>query len=457
MIDEGRTLVPEEVERKVTYPEVARLSQGIDSVEFLDALASQGILKKERYITEVLCPACGFSSLRDKYTCTFCRGDNVETGDIVEHYACGNTDFEASFLKEGRLICPKCRRELKIIGTDYRRIGKVFKCSDCGKDSSIPRIVHTCRNCGAESTWENTRLRSLYKYSINEEKKREIESISGVYLPLVEFLQKAGFQVESPVTVKGESGLDHSFDILALHNDRRTLFDIVADSEAVGETSVVTFFTKTLDVAHDQAVLICIPKSSDRARGLSRAYGIGLVEGEGIAEILSSMASLSLKSGPPGPSARPIAPIQVAGTPPRVDTSKISDLRAVMAAMQKEAAELRAQTASPRGPITASAGQSYPGSTTDSVRVLHSRIFNALEQPIEEDAGRTRGTHATQAARPQSEAVIPRASLSGTGRRPTVPDDPRLKELETLYQQGKMGEEEYRRNKQRILRMIGAS
>lgn len=116
---------------------------------------------------------------------------------MIEHYACGNTDFESSYLKEGKLICPKCRRELKIIGTDYRRVGKVFKCNDCGRDSSIPRITHTCQKCGTVSTWEQARLRVLYKYRINAEKKKEIDSLTGIYLPLVEFLQKGGFQVES--------------------------------------------------------------------------------------------------------------------------------------------------------------------------------------------------------------------------------------------------------------------
>jgi hypothetical protein len=100
MMDASKTLVPEETKGKVVYSDVLRLIPGVDSGEFLGRLAAQGILRKERYVTEVLCPSCGSSSLKDKYTCAFCHGDNVETGEMIEHYTCGNTDLEINFQQE---------------------------------------------------------------------------------------------------------------------------------------------------------------------------------------------------------------------------------------------------------------------------------------------------------------------------------------------------------------------
>ncbi|MCJ7506140.1 hypothetical protein MUP05_06700 [Candidatus Bathyarchaeota archaeon] len=295
MTDGPKVLTPKVVDKKITYPDVTRLVPIVEPLEFLDRLAAQGILVKERYVSEILCPSCGSSELRDRYTCMFCHSDNIETGEMIDHYACGNTDFEANFQKDGKLVCSKCLKEVKVIGKDYRRVGKVFQCKDCGKDSSIPRITHLCQDCKAVSTWEQVRLSVLYKYRINEKKKKEIDSLTGIYLPLVEFLQKEGFQVQSPALIQGESGVEHTFDILARAEIRQTLFDIVTDRESVGDAAVITFFSKILDAPHDESVLICVPKLSDRAKSLCKLYGITVVEGDGIAQILSSMATISLK------------------------------------------------------------------------------------------------------------------------------------------------------------------
>lgn len=491
MMDSSRTLVPEEREDRIAYPDVARLVPAADPVEFLDRLAAQGVLIKERYQSEVLCPSCGSSSLRDRYTCMFCRGDNLETGDMIEHYACGNTDFESSYLKEGKLICPKCRRELKIIGTDYRRVGKVFKCNDCGRDSSIPRITHTCQKCGTVSTWEQARLRVLYKYRINEEKKKEIDSLTGIYLPLVEFLQKGGFQVESPALLKGESGVEHSFDIQAISEERRTLFDMASDRESVGEAAVIAFFSKTLDVAHDEAVLICVPKASERARGLCKLYGIDLVEGDRITEILNSMATLTLRTqATPRAPMQPGVPSQVVSTPPvlkqatqraSVQVETPTQVRSTPAEADAQMKDLRARI----GTLGERTTESKEKASTSELRALHSKISSleeTTEEPLaepkekapvselralrskifslEEMTGKTleeksASSKTIQTIVDQSEADVSKTIPSGAEQPHMAMEDARLRELEALYRQGKMGEEEYRRNKKRILKSAG--
>lgn len=467
MMDSSKTLVPEEREDKIAYPDVARLVPAADPVEFLDRLAAQGVLIKERYQSEVLCPSCGSSSLRDRYTCMFCRGDNLETGDMIEHYACGNTDFESSYLKEGKLICPKCRRELKIIGTDYRRVGKVFKCNDCGRDSSIPRITHTCQKCGTVSTWEQARLRVLYKYRINEEKKKEIDSLTGIYLPLVEFLQKGGFQVESPALLKGESGVEHSFDIQAISEERRTLFDMASDRESVGEAAVIAFFSKTLDVAHDEAVLICVPKASERARGLCKLYGIDLVEGDRITEILNSMATLTLRTqASPRAPMQPGVPSQVVSTPTEAD-AQMKDLRARMGTLGERTTESKEKASTSELRALHSKISSLEETTEEplaepkekapvsELRALRSKIFSLEEMTGKTLEEKSASSKTIQTIVDQSEADVSKTISSGAEQPHMAMEDARLRELEALYRQGKMGEEEYRRNKKRILKSAG--
>lgn len=292
-------MVPSVKEGGVTYPDVTKLIPTENPVEVLDFLLVQGLLIKEYYESEILCPACGSSSLKDKYTCVSCHSNRMETGEMIEHYSCGNVDYEVKFVKDGKLLCPKCRKELKVIGTDYRQMGKLFRCDDCGKASSVPRIVHVC-NCGTVSTSENAQLRILYQYRINEKRTKEIESIVGIYGPLVQLLEKEGFKTESPAFLKGESGIEHPFDIAAEIGGKRMLLDIRTGEESVSETEIMSFFVKNLDVAHWEAILIAVPRASECARRFSRLYNIDLVEGDNMDEILASIAARHLK--------RPVAP-----------------------------------------------------------------------------------------------------------------------------------------------------
>jgi len=444
MADGHKTIMPEMKDGKVTYPEVAGLIPGGDPIELLDQLATRGILKKERHASEVLCPSCGSSILKDQYACMFCRGAHLETGEMIEHYSCGNVDFEVKFHKDGRLICPKCGKELKVIGTDYRRVGKVFKCHDCGKDSSIPRIVHICQSCGTASTWEQSQLRVLYRFRVNEEKEEEIESLTAVYLPLVEFLQKQGFKTESPAFMKGESGTEHSFDIVAFAAGKRTVFDIVTGRESVDETAVIAFFAKALDVAHDECILICLPKASDRARSLSKLYNIGLVEGNSITEILASMATLSLK--------KPVATSVSTGhvVPPPHETVRPAELSELQGKIALT--EFRAKMALPEENMTEPGERASPMDELRSMRAMISALQTESKQVIEKKLT-PRAAQDAEDKQGYTDASKT-ASMSVAGHSRTGVEDERLQKLEQLRLVGKLGEEEYLANKKRILKTI---
>lgn len=296
----------------MTYPEVTKLIPRVDSVELLDRLAEKGLLKREYRSSEITCPSCGSSTFHDQYTCPSCRGNHLETGEMIEHYTCGNMDFEPAFYREDRLVCPKCGRELKAIGTDYRRVGKVFKCDNCGRESGIPRIAHVCQNCGTASTWEQIRLRILYEYRINPDKKKDVESLIGIHVPITEFLQKRGYKVESPAMLKGQSGTEHTFDMAAEINGKRTLIDIVTAPEFVTETEVIAFFAKSLDVEHTDSILVAVPKATEHAKALALTYNIDLIEGKDPPQVMASMTTFSSKK----PTSEAFAPVKLALAPP---------------------------------------------------------------------------------------------------------------------------------------------
>lgn len=464
MIEESKIMTPSVQDGRATYPDVTKLVPTEDPIGLLDQLSARGFLKKEYYASEVHCPKCDSSLLRNQYTCAFCQGSRLETGEMIDHYACGYVDFEAKFLKGAKLICPKCGKELKAIGTDYRRVGKVFKCVDCARDFSAPRIVHVCQNCGTTSTWEKARLGILYQYRINDEKKKDIESMIAVHTPLIEFLREKGFEVESPAFLKGGSGIEHSFDIAAVADGSPILFDIRTGKESVNDIEVISFFAKSADVPHREAILVAVPRATDRARGLSGLYGVSLLEGNSIDDILASMATLFLQKAPTLPKARAEALATGEG---QAAPARIGELRDRLRRLEEEKGELPNTEARKRmgelhDRLTRLEGETAE-SEEESPAKEELRTLRARMSMLEEAATETSERNATQpevtgegVENQSSQLHTPRSHRIETTRtkQSSVSMDRRLLKLEQLRSEGKLGKEEYRVNRERIMVMI---
>ena len=48
---------------------------------------------------------------------------NVRKSALIEHLRCGYIDTEDRLHEEGKLVCPKCKRELVSQDTDHRKAG----------------------------------------------------------------------------------------------------------------------------------------------------------------------------------------------------------------------------------------------------------------------------------------------------------------------------------------------
>ncbi len=83
-------------------------------------------------------------------------------------------DVEENSRKGNKLVCPKCRGELKTPDVDYRKAGIWCTCRECGKSFDIPVPRHFCRGCQAKFTFEEIEVKDVYAYSLNEEVKDEI-------------------------------------------------------------------------------------------------------------------------------------------------------------------------------------------------------------------------------------------------------------------------------------------
>lgn len=108
----------------------------------------------------------------------------------------------------------------------------------------------------------------------------------------IEFLERVGFQVDSPKVVRGSSGIEHTFDIYAVKDHANVVLDVVSAPGAVGPEKVVGFFAKLLDTGPMRGVLIAMPELEGKARKLSVLYGVETIDGRQMDEILVKLSHL---------------------------------------------------------------------------------------------------------------------------------------------------------------------
>lgn len=286
-------IVPLPVEACDRFPEVNEIiGDSTKAVSLLENLASYGLLNRLKTCSEPSCPNCGSTQIFNRYVCPLCESQNLDKRQRIQHYACGYVDFEDCFNKDEKLICPKCRKELKLIGTDYQRIKNVFHCNDCNHNSSIPKIIQTCLNCRASYPHEKADLKPIFGYIFNEEKRAEVLANILVELPLIQLLEAHGYRINAPGTLKGRSGAEHLFDIVASRDGKSIVFAVTTGPTERKPKPVLSFFAKTYDVPAVREVLIAIPRLSKEAKKLAETYGIEYIEGETTEEILKNMPAL---------------------------------------------------------------------------------------------------------------------------------------------------------------------
>jgi hypothetical protein len=271
--------------------EVEGLSKSKASA-LLDELETSDVLQKYRLDSVPTCPTCGHSNFYVNYACPFCQHRDLERATMIEHYNCGHTDFESSFTSGERLICPKCSRELKLIGTDYRKMERVYHCSSCKRYLGTPGIELACRTCQKTVPTDQAQMVPTYGYRINEELRDELVSHCSLESPIVDLLGRLGYETQAPWSEKGISGTEHIFDIYARKEGAEMVLDMTSGNQDVGAESVVAFFGKVYDLNPRRAILIVMPALSKDAQRLSGLYKVEVVSGASIEELVRNLGEL---------------------------------------------------------------------------------------------------------------------------------------------------------------------
>jgi DNA-binding NarL/FixJ family response regulator len=279
------------------YPAVDNLldTSEQETVKILEALASSEILIKQPFEHFYVDPD-GLFQLVPVEHCPRDDSSNLVKGQLVEHFSCGFVGLDRDFKQESRYICPKCHKDLRLIGTDYRNIGIHYRCQDCSEIFTAPVIKW--RNLKTRREWNADELKEMevYSYRFSPDKKGWLEFQLKPKTQLVDFLRLQSYQVQELVQLTGKSGAVHTFDILAIRDDVLTKINLgigilVANTGApeVSLESLFRFDTRAYDIGINYKVVIAIPRLGQEAINFANRQMIRAFEARTLSSVVSDI------------------------------------------------------------------------------------------------------------------------------------------------------------------------
>lgn len=282
------------------YPSVSSLidSSEQDTINILETLADNGILIKQPFEKFFVDPD-GLFQLVPTERCPRCDSANVIKGQLVEHFSCGYVGLDRDYKQESRYVCPKCRKDLRLIGTDYRNVGIHYRCQDCNEVFTTP--VVKWRNMKTRKVWNAEELRELetFSYQFSPDKRGWLEFQMKPKAQLVDFLKNQGYQVHELAQLTGRSGAVHTVDVLAIRDDIITKVNlgigilVAASGEPeVGLEALFRFDTRAYDIGINYKVVIAIPKLGPEAVNFAGRQMIRAYEAKTLATVVADLTLL---------------------------------------------------------------------------------------------------------------------------------------------------------------------
>ena len=292
-IHEAKPAFNAESELGFSFPAVSRLLETTDdeTLAILESLADAGVLERKFFDRFLYCPQCRSVNLRPSYCCPYCGEGEIVRARILEHALCKYVGGEDEFLVKGRLLCPKCKQELRIPDTDYRSLGVLYKCKQCGELFNQPTINWRCLKCSFISAEDKIVEVNAYSYSLNEEQRKWLQFDLRPKSQLMEFLARRGYRVSESATVTGRSGAKHTFDLLATRDDGVVAHNIVIGVEVAGKKvgleKVFDFDDKAYDCGIHDKILLVLPRLEQEAEKFASEQRIKVVEVRDLDTMLS--------------------------------------------------------------------------------------------------------------------------------------------------------------------------
>jgi hypothetical protein len=284
------------LERVIDLPDEELLS-------LLERLADLGVLERKFADKFLYCPRCGSLNLAPGYYCPKCSSGTLVRGRVLEHVLCKHVDIEEDFTVGGRMMCPKCKKELYVLDSDYRSLGVLRRCRDCGDVFSHPAVKWRCLKCSSVTPEEKILEKNAYTYYLAyDHDKRGWLEFELKYKPqLMRFLQDRGYEVQESAKIKGKSGAEHTFDMLATRNDgvleHHIAIGIENATKEIGLDRVFGFDDKAYDCGIHDKILVVIPPLEENAASLAQIQRIKVIQSWDLDTIVTSQLPEGVEPG----------------------------------------------------------------------------------------------------------------------------------------------------------------
>lgn len=116
-----------------------------------------------------LCGKCYSGFLNYKEVDPETGDAHLETENIIHHFSCAYVGPESDFVREDKLICPKCTKTLRHIGVDYDKPSVMYHSIESDRYFQDPEMKAECLNCGHINDIEGLVQYDLFELSLTDE------------------------------------------------------------------------------------------------------------------------------------------------------------------------------------------------------------------------------------------------------------------------------------------------
>lgn len=110
----------------------------------IEDLIQDGKIVKLDKIKEICCPGCSSVKTIQTFSCPSCGENDFKLTKLIEHFKCGNFSEESTY-EDNK--CPKCKKEIKAVGVDYKVMQNHYVCNSCREVFQELSFRFLCLKC----------------------------------------------------------------------------------------------------------------------------------------------------------------------------------------------------------------------------------------------------------------------------------------------------------------------
>jgi len=153
--------------KRATVVRLAEKSQMKEEnvLSYLKKLESDGKIMPLDEIREISCSSCGSLMLAQVFHCPSCNSSKFKRGKLIEHFKCGNFSEESEYVNDK---CPKCKKDIKALGVDYRTIKNRYICKSCGEFFEEVSSSFLCLKCNNKFKFDDVQWKESMEYQLTK-------------------------------------------------------------------------------------------------------------------------------------------------------------------------------------------------------------------------------------------------------------------------------------------------